>query len=630
MGDYLSTAQKTPATDSKGVQLTDVNNNPLSFFTYTYQVGEKFAANFEVYVGSKDIVDQDGNPKKYDVDKDGIAETPLLAGTDLGSIRIQELESKVMTNLPLDGITATAEYTVKETTAPFGDLLEGAMTWNFTYADQHIEIIINNQKVYDTRQKLQVKIQKLKEAGVWNASKNDYDWLYVPAEGITFGLYTKDAVTGDLGALMIPANTLVDVMRTDKDGYAISTQDITFGNYYIKELKATPDVRIDKKTYDVSAMPVDQTSAVGVVTTTGLTQPIINRAIAGKVNIYKIAADTKLPMPGVVFEVYDKDGTLVDTLTTDDTGHAKTKVLPYGKYTLVETKTITGYALADKQTININASQIIQNDSDTFGESDLVIEDQKMAQVEVFKVTGDGTQTPMSGVIFGIYDAKTDAEIARITTDSNGYGSVYLMAGDYYMKEIKTWDGYELSADKIPIAAEFAHIYTFHETNSLTKLRVLKTSTGGTPLSGMRFTVTETATGKLITFVYDADKKAYVASYVLGAVKEMSAQKASEALSSAITGKDGMALILGLLPGTYTITETGAPSGYKKDAKPVDIAISNTSSGVSEADIVIEDSPTFPKTGEKDGNIDLTKISLCCLAMALITIMDLFLRKRRS
>jgi LPXTG-motif cell wall-anchored protein len=477
MGDYLLTAEKAAATDSKGITLTDSENNPLSFFTYTYMAKEKYAANFEVYVGDKDIVDQDGNPKKYDVNKDGIAETPMLAGTDLGSIRIQEPDYHVMTNLPLDGITATASYTVKETMAPFGDLLEGAMTWNFTYADQHIDIIVNRQLVYDTRQKLQVKIQKLKEAGVWNASINDYDWLYVPAEGITFGLYTKDAVTGDLGALMIPANTLVDVMVTDKDGYAVSTQDITFGNYYIKELKATPDVRLDSKAYDVSAMPVDQTSAVGVVTTTGLTQPIINRAIAGKVNIYKIAADTKLAMPGVVFEVYDKDGILVDTITTDDTGHAKTKVLPYGQYTLIETKTITGYALAEKQTININASQIVQNDGDTFGESDLVIEDQKMAQVDVYKVTADGVHKPMNGVIFGLYTrtGDLDVEVGRLTTDNSGYGFAFLMPGEYFMREISTWPGYSVNKEAIPIDSEFAHVYTFRETNALTEIRVPKT-----------------------------------------------------------------------------------------------------------------------------------------------------------
>ena len=582
-GDYLYTTEKIEASDSAGVRLTDINSNPLSIYNYFYIAKEKTTATFEVTVGDKDIVDQDGNVKLYDADKDGVNETPLKAGTSLGLIKLWDPTCNVMTNLPLDGITATAEYYVTETGAPFGDLLAGRGAWLFTYADQHIEIIVNRQQIYDARQKLQVKIQKYKEQGVWNAEKNDYDWIYVPAEGILFGLYTRDNVYGDLGSVQIPAGTLVDVLETDSTGVAVTTKDITFGSYYVKEINVTPDVVIDERPFDVSAMPVDQKSAAATVTTANDTQPLINKAVAGKVNIYKLAADTALPMPGVVFEVYDKDGILVDTVTTNAGGHAITRVLPYGQYTLIETKTLTGYALADKQTININVSQLMQRDGDTFSEAAFVIIDQKMAQVEVFKVTGDGTQTPMNGVIFGVYNSKTSAEVARITTDSKGYGSVYVMAGNYYMKEISTWEGYALSAEKIPVAAEFAHIYTFHQTNSLTELRVLKTSTSGKALSGMKFTVTETTTGRLITFIYDADKNAYVASYVLSANKEMSVGAASKSLFSAFTGKNGMALILGLKPGTYTVTEIQAPNGYNRDSKPVDAIISDAATSIGVA-----------------------------------------------
>jgi len=618
-GEYLYTTEKMEASDSAGIRFTDINSNPLSIYNYFYIDKEKTAATFEVTVGSKDIFDQDGKLKLYDADKDGVNETPLKAGTSLGLIKLYDPTCSVMTNLPLDGITATAEYYVTETVAPFGDLLCGRGAWLFTYADQHIDIIVNRQQIYDARQKLQVKIQKYKEQGVWNADKNDYDWLYVPAEGILFGLYTKDNVYGDLGSVQIPAGTLVDVMKTDSTGVAVTTKDITFGNYYVKEIDVTPDVVIDNRTFDVSAMPVDQTSAVGTVTTANGTQPLLNKAVAGKVNIYKLAADTKLPMPGVVFEVYNKDGILVDTLTTDANGHAITRVMPYGQYTLIEIKTLTGYALAEKQTININVSQLLQRDGDDFSEADFVISDQKMAQVEVFKVTGDGTQTPMDGVIFGVYNSATSAEIVRITTDNKGYGSVYVMAGNYYLKEISTWEGYALSAEKIPVAAEFAHIYTFHQTNSLTELRVLKTSTSGKALSGMKFTVTETSTGRLITFIYDADKNAYVASYVLGTNTEMSVGVASKSLSFALTGKNGMALILGLKPGTYTVTEIQAPNGYNRDSKPVDTIISDTATSIG-ASVVIENSPKFTKTGETDNWTYQAGIILLIAAAGLLVI----------
>jgi len=625
-GDYLYTTEKIEALDSAGVRLTDINSNPLSIYNYFYIAKEKTMAIFEVTVGDKDIVDQDGNLKLYDADKDGVNETPLKAGTSLGLIKLFDPTCNVMTNLPLDGITATAEYYVTETEPPFGDLLAGRGAWLFTYADQHIEIIINRQQIYDARQKLQVKIQKYKEQGVWNADKNDYDWIYVPAEGILFGLYTKDNVYGDLGSVQIPAGTLVDVLKTDSTGVAVTTKDITFGSYYVKEINVTPDVVIDERPFDVSAMPVDQKSAAATVTTANGTQPLINKAVAGKVNIYKLAADTTLPMPGVVFEVYNKDGILVDTVTTDANGHAITRVMPYGQYTLIETKTLTGYALADKQTIHINVSQLMQRDGDTFSEADFVIADQKMAQVEVFKVTGDGTQTPMDGVVFGIYNSITNAETARITTDSKGYGSVYIMPGDYYLQEISTWEGYSLSAEKIPITAEFAHLYTFHKTNSLTELRVKKTGTDGTSLAGMKFTVTDTATGQLVSLVFDKDKNAYVAQTVLGVTREMSLTKTAN--TTAITGKYGVALILGLKPGTYTITEIQAPSGYNLDSKPTNTVIREA--GVLGASLIIENTPRFPKTGESDKKYNLTHAALYCIVFALAAILFLVIRRIRE
>ena len=63
------------------------------------------------------------------------------------------------------------------------------------------------------------------------------------------------------------------------------------------------------------------------------------------------------PIEGVVFEVRDKDGKVLDTLTTDKNGHAESKELPictYNEdgsfkedihYTVVETKAADGYIL---------------------------------------------------------------------------------------------------------------------------------------------------------------------------------------------------------------------------------------------------------------------------------------------
>ncbi len=77
----------------------------------------------------------------------------------------------------------------------------------------------------------------------------------------------------------------------------------------------------------------------------------------GKIVIEKTDKVTGKPIEGVVFEVRDKDGKVLDTLTTDKNGHAESKELPictYNEdgsfkedihYTVVETKTADGYIL---------------------------------------------------------------------------------------------------------------------------------------------------------------------------------------------------------------------------------------------------------------------------------------------
>ena len=77
----------------------------------------------------------------------------------------------------------------------------------------------------------------------------------------------------------------------------------------------------------------------------------------GKIVIEKTDKVTGKPIEGVVFEVRDKDGKVLDTLTTDKNGHAESKELlicTYNEdgsfkedihYTVVETKAADGYIL---------------------------------------------------------------------------------------------------------------------------------------------------------------------------------------------------------------------------------------------------------------------------------------------
>jgi len=523
-----------------------------------------------------------------------------------------------MEGLPFDSVTGTAQYIAIETTTPSGYLNDAAEIVFDLTANTTTPTVSNSQIVPNPRQTLSIALTKEKDAGTWNPVTQKYDWTLVPAEGIVFGLYTKNDILSADGTVLIEADTLVDVLQTGANGKATTEQDLPFGDYYAKELKVTEDVVYDgTTTYPISCVPSGTSSALAFVLNDG--DPIINRQIAGNMEIYKLAADTQLPMEGVVFEVYDKDANLVDTVTTGSDGLAQTKVLPFGVYTLIETKTITGYALVDKQSFSI---YLTPHDGEIFSEAQMTVVDQKMAQVEVFKVTADDTQTPMNGVVFGVFDAKTNLQIASITTDKDGHGVVYVLAGNYYLQEVKTWDGYALSTEKIPITAEFAHLYTFRQTNTLTELRVTKTNTSGTPLAGMQFTVTNKVTGQLISFVYDAIRKGYVATSVLEATPDPAVVE-----TTLVTGTDGTALILGLVEGEYIVTEIVAPTGYNLDSKPTATTIGTQTSGVLGASVTIKNSPVTAKTGEIGNNCNLISAALCCLGLA--TAVLIILRDRK-
>lgn len=72
---------------------------------------------------------------------------------------------------------------------------------------------------------------------------------------------------------------------------------------------------------------------------------IMNRRICGKIELIKTDGETKEPLEGVVFEVFDRDGNLVATLTTGADGTALTDWLFYGPYTVKEKTANDGYIL---------------------------------------------------------------------------------------------------------------------------------------------------------------------------------------------------------------------------------------------------------------------------------------------
>ena len=418
---------------------------------------------------------------------------------------------------------------------------------------------------------------------------------------------------------------------TDSTGAVnLSSLPLLVGIYGIRETAAPTGYSPSSEIFRFTVAKTDH--GTGIVTVEAgkdiRTVSIENRKISGRLNIYKLASDTDLPMAGVVFEIFDQKGTLVDTITTDKDGKASTKILPYGSYYMNETKTNTGYILGATTSFSIFRQPM---PGELYSDTDLTLYNDKMATISVAKATKDDN-IPMDGVVFGIYDDETGKEIARMTTDKAGKASVYVTPGSYYLQEISTWPGYSLAPDKIEIRnAQLAQVYHFSVNNKPTGVLSKKESPSGEPLSGTEFKVTDLA-GNVIKMYWDEVKGAYIA---LDSPKIQTPTGATT-VDRVVSGKDGSLLILGLIADKqYVITETKAPTGYNNDSKPVTITVPKTSDILGTArfvDTLIAVAPAAPvKTGETEDTMKIAAaIGLLAAGGMLTGCLVIFRHERRK
>lgn len=121
--------------------------------------------------------------------------------------------------------------------------------------------------------------------------------------------------------------------------------DLNYGKYYLKETKPGTGYLPNDKVYEIN-FTTDNTDIELIVE---------NKVIEKEVIIKKLYGDGKLMLaePGITFDIYDKDGNLVKSITTDQSGLAKI-TLPYGHYKIVQSNTTEGYTMIKPFTIFIN------------------------------------------------------------------------------------------------------------------------------------------------------------------------------------------------------------------------------------------------------------------------------------
>ena len=378
---------------------------------------------------------------------------------------------------------------------------------------------------------------------------------------------------------------------TGEDGKG-SLGSLPYGEYTVIETKA-PDG------YELSLdLVVVEVNSKAVVYKT-----ITNTKILGKINILKVdSADENIKLPGAVFEVKDSQGTVVDTITTDENGVGTSKELPYGSYTVAEVSAPSGYELSGESknvTIDSNGQTIA-----------LTFENTKiLGKISILKVDSADENIKLPGAVFEVKDSQGTV-VDTITTDENGVGtSKELPYGSYTVAEVSAPSGYELSEESknVTIDSNGETIeLTFENTKILGKINILKVDSidESIKLSGAEFEIRDLEGNTLDTI---------------------------------ITNEEGVANSIQLPYGSYIVIETKAPEGYVLSDFSENVTINNENLEILlkveniKEELLPEDpkEPEVPskednekepvKTGDESGNIGgLGLMSLLSLIAMLL------------
>ena len=280
--------------------------------------------------------------------------------------------------------------------------------------------------------------------------------------------------------------TLVDTYTTDESGY-FKTKEYVCGNYTVQEISPSEGYLLDETVYPVGAEAENYTIEHNPISMT-VTEDIVKGSISIIKHSDNGSTQIETPEVGAEFEVYLKSAGIYenaaeserDYLTCDENGFAQTKDMPYGIYTVHQTKGWEGTEFMEDFDVNISA------DGQTYRY--LINNAEFESYIKVVKVDSEtGKTIPYEGAGFEIYNAggekiamtysyPTPTAIDVFYTNSEGYliTPEVLPYGEYSLVEVQAPYGYAL--DKTPVAFSVSS-ENAEEENLLTIVKVEKQNT---------------------------------------------------------------------------------------------------------------------------------------------------------
>lgn len=424
-----------------------------------------------------------------------------------------------------------------------------------------------------------------------NVTKQDYEKGHAQGDAKLSG-----AVYG-----LFKGNDLVAQYTTDQNGSFITDYYVCGKDWTIKEIAPSEGYLLNDTVYKVGADPKDYT----VEYNNAPDMTVMEQVIKGKISIIKHTDDgetqIETPEKGAEFQVYLKSsGSFVnadkderDTIVCDQDGFASTKLLPYGVYTVHQTK---GWDGREKIT---DFDVFINTDGKTY--KFLINNKNFESYLKVVKLDKEtGKRIPYEGAAFEIYDSNNHRITMQYTypqvtsihtfyTNKEGYliTPEKLPYGDYTLKEVQAPYGYVL--DDTPVRFSI----TQENSSTDTGVTVVKVKARDVAQKGV---INITKTGEIFSSV-EENKGVYTPKYSVGnlkgAVFEIYAAEDITTLDGTVryeqgalvdtvtTDDDGVAKSKELYLGKYTVIEKTAPNGYVHNSTKYDAELTYAGQNVS-------------------------------------------------
>lgn len=502
-----------------------------------------------------------------------------------------------------DGIVAGINFTVTGakgfsktvTTNANGEIDISDLTpGTYTITEENIDRYVPNQS-----QTITVSSGKTSSVSFYNilkkfrvtVTKQDYEKGHAQGDaklgGAVYGLYK--------------GNELIAQYTTDSNGSFTTDYFVCGTDWTVREISPSEGYLLNDTVYRVGADPRDY----NIEYNTAPDMTVMEQVIKGKISIIKHTdnGDTQIETPekGAEFQIYLKSsGSFVnankderDTIVCDEDGFASTKLLPYGVYTVHQTKGWAGRELITDFDVFIN------KDGKTY--KFLINNKNFESYLKVVKLDKEtGKRIPYEGAAFEIYDSNNHRITMQYTypqvtsihtfyTNKEGYliTPEKLPYGDYTLKEVQAPYGYVLDDTPIPFSI------TQENSSTDTGVTVVKIKARDVAQKGV---INITKTGEIFSSV-EENKGVYTPKYSVGnlkgAVFEIYAAEDITTLDGTVryeqgtlvdtitTDDDGVAKSKELYLGKYTVIEKTAPNGYVHNAAKYDAELTYAGQNVS-------------------------------------------------